>query len=103
MRTMNLRSRVIRLAHENPDLRPHLLPLLKEAGVLQDYARHARNALKEHERERYVDDDYRRTMQEFIDMERDALPNAKKTRGGQKALEDIREEKAKSDRVFARR
>lgn len=26
---MNLRSRVIRLAHQKPDLRPHLLPLLK--------------------------------------------------------------------------
>lgn len=25
---MNLRSRVIRLAHQNPELRPHLLPLL---------------------------------------------------------------------------
>ena len=25
-----LRSKVIRLAHENPELRPHLLPLLKE-------------------------------------------------------------------------
>lgn len=100
---MNLRSKVIRLAHANPELRSSLLPLLKEAGVLQDYARLARNALKEHERERYVDDDYRQTMQEFIDMERDALPNAKKTKGGQRALEDIREERAKSDRVFARR
>ena len=28
-----LRSRVIRLASSRPDLRPHLLPLLKEAGV----------------------------------------------------------------------
>jgi hypothetical protein len=27
-----LRSKVIRLAHENPELRPHLLPLLKEAA-----------------------------------------------------------------------
>lgn len=27
-----LRSKVIRLAHTNPDLRPHLLPLLKEAA-----------------------------------------------------------------------
>lgn len=27
-----LRSKVIRLAHANPELRPHLLPLLKEAG-----------------------------------------------------------------------
>lgn len=99
----NLRSKVIRLAHANPELRPHLLPLLKEAGVLQDYARHARNALRDHERERYVDDDYRNAIQEFIDMERDALPNAKKTKGGQKALEDIRNEKSKSDSVFARR
>lgn len=28
---MTLRSRVIRLAHANPNLRPHLLPLLKTA------------------------------------------------------------------------
>jgi hypothetical protein len=28
----NLRNKVIRLAHQNPDLRPHLLPLLKEAS-----------------------------------------------------------------------
>jgi hypothetical protein len=28
----SLRSKVIRLAHANPELRPHLLPLLKEAG-----------------------------------------------------------------------
>lgn len=28
----SLRSKVIRLAHTNPDLRPHLLPLLKEAA-----------------------------------------------------------------------
>lgn len=27
----DLRSKVIRLAHQNPELRPHLLPLLKEA------------------------------------------------------------------------
>jgi hypothetical protein len=27
-----LRSRLIRLAHANPELRPHLLPLLKEAS-----------------------------------------------------------------------
>ena len=28
---MNLRSKIIRLAHQNPDLRPHLLPVLKTA------------------------------------------------------------------------
>lgn len=28
-----LRSKVIRLAHQNPSLRPHLLPILKEAAV----------------------------------------------------------------------
>lgn len=28
----NLRTATIRLAYENPSLRPHLLPLLKEAG-----------------------------------------------------------------------
>lgn len=28
-----LRSKVIRLAHQNPELRPHLLPLLKTAGA----------------------------------------------------------------------
>lgn len=27
-----LRSRLIRLASENPDLRPHILPILKEGG-----------------------------------------------------------------------
>lgn len=31
-----LRSKVIRLAHANPELRPHLLPLLKEAGGTPD-------------------------------------------------------------------
>jgi len=96
---MTLRSKVIRLAHANPELRVHLLPLLKEAGVLQDYAR---SALETHKRERYVDEDYRNTIQEFIDLERDALPNAKKTKGGQKALDDIREEKEKADRLFRR-
>lgn len=30
---MTLRSKLIRLAHDNPDLRPQLLPLLKEAAV----------------------------------------------------------------------
>ena len=29
----DLRSRVIRLAHQNPSLRPHLLPLLKQAAT----------------------------------------------------------------------
>lgn len=29
---MNLRSRVIRVAYENPDLRPILLPILREAA-----------------------------------------------------------------------
>lgn len=28
----DLRSKVIRLAHQNPELRPHLMPLLKEAA-----------------------------------------------------------------------
>lgn len=28
----SLRTRIIRLAHQNPELRPHLLPLLREAG-----------------------------------------------------------------------
>jgi hypothetical protein len=28
----NLRSKIIRLAHQQPALRPHLLPLLKEAA-----------------------------------------------------------------------
>lgn len=30
---MTLRAHIIRLAHANPALRPHLLPLLKESGV----------------------------------------------------------------------
>ncbi len=29
---MTLRSKLIRLAHDNPELRPQLLPLLKEAA-----------------------------------------------------------------------
>ena len=33
----NLREKVIRLAHENPELRKDLLPLLKEAGRTQTY------------------------------------------------------------------
>lgn len=28
-----LRSKLIRVAHENPELRPHLLPLIHEAGM----------------------------------------------------------------------
>jgi len=28
----DLRSKLVRLAHENPDLRAHLLPILREAG-----------------------------------------------------------------------
>ena len=28
-----LRSKIIRLAHQQPELRPHLLPLLKEAAI----------------------------------------------------------------------
>jgi hypothetical protein len=28
-----LRSKVIRLAHSNPELRPHLIPLLKQAAL----------------------------------------------------------------------
>ena len=32
MNNQALRSKVIRLAHQNPELRPHLLPLLKEAA-----------------------------------------------------------------------
>lgn len=30
---MSLRSRIIKLAHDNVALRPHLLPILKEAGA----------------------------------------------------------------------
>lgn len=32
-----LRSKVIRLAHANPDLRPHLLPLLQEGRTAADH------------------------------------------------------------------
>lgn len=32
----DLRSKIIRLAHQNPALRPHLLPLLKEAASPAD-------------------------------------------------------------------
>ena len=34
---MSLRNKLIRLAHEKPELRGHLLPLLKEAGSYQNY------------------------------------------------------------------
>ena len=34
MSEKSLRSKVIRLAHEKPELREHLLPLVKEAGRL---------------------------------------------------------------------
>lgn len=30
----NLRSQLIRLAHANPELRQHLLPLVKTAGII---------------------------------------------------------------------
>ena len=30
---MNLRDKVLKLAHENPELREHLLPLVKEAAL----------------------------------------------------------------------
>lgn len=30
----SIRSRIIHLAHSNPKLRPHLMPLLKESGTL---------------------------------------------------------------------
>ena len=33
MSDKNLREKLIRLAHENPELREHVLPLLKEASV----------------------------------------------------------------------
>ena len=29
---MTLKAQLVRLAHANPDLRPHILPLLKEGG-----------------------------------------------------------------------
>ena len=46
---MNLLSRVIRLAHANPSLRPHLLPLLREAAL-------DKTALKFKEMKRFLDD-----------------------------------------------
>ena len=35
----NLRAKIIRLAHENPELRSDLLPLLKEGGSIEKTAR----------------------------------------------------------------
>lgn len=35
----NLRAKIIRLAHENPELRNDLLPLLKEGGSIEKTAR----------------------------------------------------------------
>lgn len=40
---MDLRSKIIRLAHQNPALRPHLLPLLKEAGDVIQFRPPVRN------------------------------------------------------------
>ncbi len=40
----NLRSKLIRLAHTNPETRPHLLPILKE-GQLSKVAWHWNDAL----------------------------------------------------------
>ena len=34
---MNLRNKLIRLAHQKPELRKHLLPILKEAGSRNPY------------------------------------------------------------------
>ena len=46
----NLRSSVIRLAHSNPELRPHLLPLLLREASLD------KTALKFKEMKRFLDD-----------------------------------------------
>lgn len=43
-----LRDRVVRLAYENPELRPHLLPLLKSAAASYPFL------------EREIEDDYKR-------------------------------------------
>lgn len=40
----DLRSKLIRLAHENPDVREHLLPLLKSAGTSETKAKRHFNA-----------------------------------------------------------
>ena len=42
----NFRKKLIRLAHANPDLRPHLMPLLKEAAPISGYAYYAREMQK---------------------------------------------------------
>ena len=66
----DLRSRVIRLAHANPELRPVLLPLLrKETGVLQDWAKAARLTMEAHARDAQRDGDYRKNLEEFIDIQ----------------------------------
>lgn len=46
---MSLRSKMIRMAHANPELRPHLLPLLKQEKKAADsmaLLRQAINSLK---------------------------------------------------------
>jgi hypothetical protein len=48
MPDQTLRTKLLRLAHENPDLRPHLLPLLKQSGKKQAAAISYANLLKEH-------------------------------------------------------
>jgi len=42
----DLRKKIIRLAQQNPDLRPHLLPLVKEANFPGPYADYSRELEK---------------------------------------------------------
>jgi len=50
---MNLRSKLIRLAHENPEMRPHLLPILKREkkaantfGLLREATKYVLDVIK---------------------------------------------------------
>lgn len=56
---MSLRSQVIRLAHERPELREDLLPLVASSGVPDDWEAYWREV---HEDE---DPDFASTMREF--------------------------------------
>jgi len=78
----DLRSKVIRLAHQNPELRPHLLPLLKESKTASPFPRVKRE----------IEEDYKRKA--ITSGERDelleAIGNAETERDAQKIVGDHR-------------
>jgi hypothetical protein len=78
-KTARLRSKLIRLAHRKPELRPHLLPLLKTAGSFPRV-------------EREIENDYRRraiTVSERTELLR-AIEDAETEREAMKIVSDHR-------------